>query len=263
MPLARFPCPAGAEYIVPLRLGSRVFSPRPFTTGLAIALLIALIALGRWQLERAGEKRALYQAFDAGTDATRLIDAATPALARYRHVRAYGAYDSARQILIDNMSNSRGQAGYYVITPFAFASGGWILVNRGWVPLGASRAIKPAVSVSAQAREISGRADDLPRAGIELGHGVGLAPPYPVVANFPTRAEIASLLKDGRWSRAADLVLLDPGEPDGYLREWHPPGFPPIRHIAYAVQWFGLALALAVIYVVTNFRRATSAGEAS
>ena len=46
-----------------------------------------------------------------------------------------------------------------------------------------------------------------------------------------------------------------PAEPDGYVRNWVPPGFPPMRHIGYAVQWFGLALALAVIYVVTNFRR--------
>jgi len=51
-------------------------------------------------------------------------------------------------------------------------------------------------------------------------------------------------------------VLLDPGEPDGYLRQWQPPGFPPIRHIAYAVQWFSLAAALIVIYIVTNLRRA-------
>jgi cytochrome oxidase assembly protein ShyY1 len=29
-----------------------------------------------------------------------------------------------------------------------------------------------------------------------------------------------------------------------------------VRHIAYAVQWFALALTLAVIYVVVNLRRA-------
>ena len=58
------------------------------------------------------------------------------------------------------------------------------------------------------------------------------------------------------WAHAANLVLLDPGEPDGYLRQWQPPGFPPIRHIAYAVQWFSLAAALVVIYIVTNLRRA-------
>ena len=62
------------------------------------------------------------------------------------------------------------------------------------------------------------------------------------------------------WTPAADLVLLDADEPDGYVRNWAPPGFPPLRHIGYAVQWFGLALALAVIYVVTNFRRASETG---
>jgi surfeit locus 1 family protein len=248
---------------VPLRFGSRVFSPRPLTTGLAIVSMIGLVSLGRWQLERGAEKRALYQAFDAGTDATRQIDAATPALPRYQHVQAAGAYDSGRQILIDNISNTRGQAGYYVITPFALAGGGFILVNRGWVPLGASRAHKPDVSVSTQAREISGRTDDMPRAGITLGTAAPLAPPYPVVASFPTRAEVASLLGERRFAHAADLVLLDPKEPDGYLREWHPPGFPPMRHLAYAVQWFGLAVALAVIYVVTNVHRSPRTGDAS
>ena len=232
-----------------------MFEPRAFTTLLALALIAALVALGRWQLERAHEKQALYTLFDSGQDATRAVDVATPRLPRYQHVEALGAYDSARQILIDNMSNSEGRAGYYVITPFALSGGGWILVNRGWVPVGASRKVKPAVTVPTEEREIKGRADELPRAGMQLGARVPLAPPYPVVANFPTRAEIAALLGESTWAVAANLVLLDSGEPDGYLRQWQPPGFPPIRHIAYAVQWFSLAAALVVIYIVTNLRR--------
>ncbi len=241
---------------MPLRFGSRVFEPRAFTTLLAVCLVVALLALGRWQLQRADEKQALYTLFDSGQDATRAVDAATPRLPRYQHLEAVGAYDSARQILIDNMSNAAGRAGYYVITPFALQGGGWILVNRGWVPVGASRRAMPEVSVPTQEREIRGRADELPRAGMQLGARLPLAPPYPVVANFPTRTEIASLLRESNWAPAANLVLLDPGEPDGYLRQWQPPGFPPIRHIAYAVQWFSLAAALVVIYVVTNLRRA-------
>ncbi len=238
-----------------LRFGSRVFEPRAFTTLLALGIVAALIALGRWQLHRADEKQALYTLFDTGRDATRAVDAATPKLARYQHVEAVGAYDSTRQILIDNMSNAAGQAGYYVITPFALHGGGWILVNRGWVPVGASRAVMPEVAVATRQREIKGRTDELPRAGMQLGARVPLAPPYPVVANFPTRMEIAALLHETAWAQAADVVLLDPSEAEGYLRQWQPPGFPPVRHIAYAVQWFSLAAGLAVIYVVTNLRR--------
>ena len=68
-------------------------------------------------------------------------------------------------------------------------------------------------------------------------------------------ADIARLLGESSWTQASDLVLLDPGEADGYVRNWSAPGFPPIRHIAYAVQWFALALTLAVIYLVTNLHR--------
>jgi surfeit locus 1 family protein len=248
---------------VPIRIGSRIFDPRLFTTFLTIVLIAALLGLGRWQLRRADAKRALDDMFAAGADATQTIDRETQPLPRYQHIEASGAYDSARQVLIDNMSSGQGRAGYYVITPFALRGGGWILVNRGWVPLGASRADKPQVAVPQGPRELRGRTDDLPRAGLQLGPLAPLAPPYPVVASFPTHAEIAGLLHERAWSRAAAVVLLDPGEPDGYLRQWQAPGFPPMRHVAYAVQWFGLALTLAVIYVVTNVRRAPSVDAAA
>jgi surfeit locus 1 family protein len=240
---------------VSIKLGSRIFAPRPFTTLLTIALIVMLVSLGRWQLRRADEKRVLFDSFAAGMDATRSIDLGTPRLPRYQHIQAMGHYDPARQILIDNMVNAE-RAGYFVITPFSLSGGGWVLVNRGWVPLGASRAERPAIAVAGDLRRLQGRCDNLPSPGIQLGTKAKLAPPYPVVAAFPTHAELAQLLGESSWIRASDLVLLDPGEADGYVRKWAAPGFPPMRHIAYAVQWFGLALTLLVIYIVTNLRRA-------
>jgi surfeit locus 1 family protein len=240
---------------VSIQIGSRVFSPKLFTTLLTIALLLLLVSLGRWQLRRADEKRALWDSFASGADATVNLDLAAPRLMRYQHVEAQGHYDAARQVLIDNMVNAE-RAGYFVITPFALAGGGWVLVNRGWVPLGASRAQLPLVPVGAEARRIRGRADNLPSPGIQMGVRAVLEPPYPVVANYPNHDEIARLLQEKSWTRAADLVLLDAAEPDGYVRNWTAPGFPPMRHIGYAVQWFGLAAALLVIYIVTNVRRA-------
>jgi surfeit locus 1 family protein len=239
---------------VSIRIGSRIFAPRLFTTLLTIVLIALLISLGRWQLRRADEKRALFDSFAAGTDATQTIELRTPPVRRYQHVGASGHYDPSRQILIDNMVNAE-RAGYFVITPFALAGGGWVLVNRGWVPLGASRAERPAIPVSSDVRQVRGRADNMPSPGIQMGTKAVLAPPYPVVAAFPSRNEIARLLGDSSWTSATDLVLLDPGEPDGYVRDWSPPGFPPMRHIGYAVQWFALALTLFILWVVTNLRR--------
>jgi surfeit locus 1 family protein len=240
---------------VPIKLGSRIFSPRPFTTVLTIALLAVLVSLGRWQLQRADQKRDLFDAFAKGADATRLIDLQTPPLPRYQHLEARGRYDGSRQLLIDNMTSTDGRAGYFVVTPFALAGGGWLLVNRGWVPLGSSRATLPAVDVAGDARRVFGRVDHLPSAGLRMGQPAALGPPFPAVANFPSHSDVEQLLRETPWTRAAELVLLDADQPDGYLRQWQPPGFPPLRHTAYAVQWFGLALALGVIYLVTNLRR--------
>jgi surfeit locus 1 family protein len=241
---------------VAIKIGSRIFAPRVFTTLLTIAMIVLLISLGRWQLRRADEKRVLFDSFAAGTEAARSIELTTSPLRRYQHVEASGRYDQDRQVLIDNMVDAE-RAGYFVITPFALAGGGWVLVNRGWVPLGASRAQRPAIAVAGDTRLVRGRADHMPSPGIQMGTKAALAPPYPVVASFPSHAEIAQLLRESSWTAATDLVLLDPGEPDGYVRHWSAPGFPPMRHIGYAVQWFALALTLAVIYIVTNLRRGT------
>jgi surfeit locus 1 family protein len=239
---------------VSLQVGSRIFAPKAFTTLLTLVLIVLLISLGRWQLRRADEKQVLFDSFAAGADATLPVSRATPRLRRYQHVEADGRYDQSRQVLIDNMVHGE-RAGYFVITPFALTGGGWVLVNRGWVPLGASRAARPDIAVAGDTRRLRGRTDNMPSPGIQMGTKAALEPPYPVVAAFPSRSEIAALLHESSWTSAADLVLLDPGEPDGYVRDWSAPGFPPIRHIAYAVQWFALALTLAVIYVVTNLRR--------
>ncbi len=151
-----------------IKIGSRIFAPRVFTTLLTCVLIALLLSLGRWQLRRADEKRQLFDSFAAGTGATRPIDLETPRLRRYQHVEASGHYDQARQILIDNMVNAE-RAGYFVITPFALSGGGWVLVNRGWVPLGASRAERPAIPVDAGNR----RAARPCRQHAEPGHSDG------------------------------------------------------------------------------------------
>jgi surfeit locus 1 family protein len=241
---------------VPLKFCSRIFAPRPFTTLVTLALLALLISLGRWQLRRADEQQRLFDGFAAGTDASLAVAAGTPPLPRYQHVEARGRYDTSHQVLIDNMVSDDGRAGYYVITPFALRGGGWLLVNRGWIPAAASRAVLPDVPVPEDERTLHGRIDKLPSAGLHMGHPEPLVAPFPVRATFPTRLDLEGLLHEPDLTSAGDVVLLDGTEPDGYLRRWKPPGFAPMRHLAYAVQWFGLAATLTVIYVATNLKRA-------
>jgi cytochrome oxidase assembly protein ShyY1 len=54
-----------------------------------------------------------------------------------------------------------------------------------------------------------------------------------------------------------DHNLLDPAIPLGYARDLDvlPNTLPPERHLGYAVQWFGLALAVLVTALVLTFRK--------
>lgn len=219
---------------------------------LTLALLALLVSLGGWQLRRAGESRALLAAFDAvgAAPLPALPPAAAPgAVPRYARVRLAGRYLPERQFLLDNVTHA-GVAGYRVLTPFATDAGQTVLVDRGWVPLGASRAALPALTVGALPRVLGGRIDELPRAGIELA--APAASGWPRVLNFPRLEVLRAALGSSLYPR---LVLLDPAEPDGFLRNWQPAGLAPERHLGYALQWYALALTLAVLFAVASLRR--------
>jgi surfeit locus 1 family protein len=240
-----------------LRIGRRVFAPRLWGVLLTGAALTAFVSLGYWQLGRASEKQALIDQFIAGNltsvDATGL---GFDELARYQHVRLRGSYDATRQILLDNMPSTKtGRPGFRVLTPLVRSDGrGRVLVDRGWVPLGATRKQLPGVSVGTQEREVSGRLDRLPIPGVRLGPAAAPgATGWPRVLNFPVQGDIEAALGTGVESR---IVLLDPDRPDGYERVWRPSlGFGPERHLGYAIQWFAAALAAAVIFIALSLRK--------
>jgi cytochrome oxidase assembly protein ShyY1 len=56
---------------------------------------------------------------------------------------------------------------------------------------------------------------------------------------------------------APRVLKLDPAIPLGYARDLDvlPNTLPPERHLGYAVQWFGLALAVLVTALVLTFRK--------
>jgi surfeit locus 1 family protein len=239
-----------------LRIGRRVFAPPAWGLLLTALALAAFISLGTWQLGRAGEKRALADSFAAGSrdtvDATALGFAELP---RYQQVRVRGSYDSSRQILLDNMPSAAGRAGYRVLTPLERADGrGWVLVDRGWVPLGATRAELPEVAVAGGEREVMGVLDGLPEPGLRVGPAtMPGASGWPRVMLFPTEADVESALATDVESR---IVLLDPDAPDGFERSWRPSlGFGPERHLGYAIQWFAFALVAVVMLIALNLRR--------
>lgn len=237
-------------------IGNRRFAPSLVGTLLAIVGLVLFVNLGLWQLRRADQKEHLESAYERGQQTTVTLTAdALNTLSRYQHVRARGRYVEERQILLDNMPSAQGRPGYRVLTPFALESGGLlVLVDRGWIPMGDRRTDLPQLRVPGDAREISGRLDQLPRPGLRLDEqAADTNTRWPKLMNFPEHESIERALGT---SVARYILLLDPSEPDGFEREWQAlTRFGPERHVGYAIQWFTFAFVALVLYVTLSFRR--------
>lgn len=237
-----------------LRIGSRRFAPSWFACLLTVAVMAGLCSLGAWQLRRAAEKTELMQQAEHGrTQVLPLLNAQAPTLARYQHVSLQGSYEPAQQVLLDNMPSSKGEPGYRVLTPFRLNDQSLVLVDRGWLPLGANRQQQPHIDVNAQPRELTGMLDELPRPGVRAGDAGIRAGVWPQLLNYPTLSELKQLYGPALQSR---IVLLDAEAADGFERIWQiNQGFSPERHIGYAVQWFGMALTVFIIFIVVNLKR--------
>ena len=194
-----------------LHAGKRRFAPPAWAVVLTGLALAAFASLGTWQLGRAREKRALTEAFERGGQET--ADASGRGFAeltRYQRVRLRGSYDPSHQMLLDNMPSATGRPGYRVLTPLERADDrGWVLVDRGGVPLGATRQQLPDVAVGSAEREVSGVLDSLPEPGLRVGPAAAPgAAGWPRVLLFPTERDVESVLGRDVESRILPLLCL-------------------------------------------------------
>jgi surfeit locus 1 family protein len=230
----------------------RRFRPRLLPTLAVAVLLPVLLGLGRWQLARAAEKAAMAEAFAAGAATMPMpYDAGA---ARFGRVTAVGRWDAAHQFLLDAMVRE-GVAGFRVLTPLVLIDGRVLLVDRGWVAGDPARRVPPAIDIVAPAalREVVGRIDELPRAGVALAPATAADDAdWPRTVLYPTHEALAAALGAPLEPR---LLRLDPAAADGYARDFAPDlGMPRERHLGYAFTWFALAATLVAIWILTNLR---------
>lgn len=221
---------------------------------LALVVMAGFVRLGVWQLDRAAEKAAIAARYEArrGLPPLSLAQLAGRGgdIEEYP-LRLAGRYDNARTFFVENQPRGP-RAGFHVITPFLPAGErDAILVNRGWVPVGADMQALPAVP-DATATVVTGT--------------VALPSPYFIVGepDYQARPLRVGRIEPGKIAAALGLGLrpfllrLYPAEPDGFVREWTPSarlGMSPEKHRAYAFQWFALALAVLLVLLAVNLNK--------
>jgi surfeit locus 1 family protein len=236
------------------------FRPNVWMTLATLAVMALCIKAGLWQFNKAELKQALQTRLNARLnelpvalpDKITHLKNDTLESWRYRRVKFAGVYDTRYQVLLDNQVENT-VVGYHVLTPMQVeGSSHYVLVNRGWIPITASR--KAPVVIASQGRqEIEG---DI---ALPSKRFFTLEAPQTTDGKWQQvwqNLDMARYAKSIPFAVQPFVVRLDAkSKADGFVRNWPPPGERVSMHLGYAYQWFGFALTLLVIYIVLNVKK--------
>lgn len=212
----------------------------------AALLMVLLIALGSWQVQRLGWKRDLIARVDARVQALPVpapTKAQWPSVAResheYMRVWLQGHYLHEKEALVQ-ASTVLG-AGFWVLTPLQQSDGSVVMVNRGFVP--------------PQARAQDQRGQAAPQGDVRVEGLLRISEP---AGGFLRSNDAAA----DRWysrdvpaiaaARALPAAQVAPyfidanATPARPANVWPAGGLTVIRfpdsHLVYAITWYALAL---------------------
>ena len=227
--------------------------------GLVSLVCLAILAgLGIWQLQRKGEKEALIgrivarsQADPPGTPPAR--DAWNAERDEFKRVTVTGTLLNDQETLVHGLAAGAvpGNAlqGYYVLTPLKRDDGGFVLINRGFIP---TELKDPARREAAQ---IAG-----PTTVTGMLRGPEVRTMF-VPAPEPARGEWFHRDIDGIAAAHGITVMPYLIEADATA---NPGGWPkggqlridlPNNHLQYAFTWFGIAACLVGVFGVFAWKR--------
>ena len=234
------------------------FSPSFLPTFITLLVFPALLWLGFWQLDRAEQKHQIINNFQRYQNSNAvnfdsIKDRQMDEQNHWKKLRLHGKFIADTHILLDNQVMQQ-TAGYFVYTPFSLAGKNhFVLVNRGWIPVGKTRNVVPDISTEQVSLSIIGRIKSPPWTGILLG-GEETEKMSSSIYRVQ-RLEIDNIQQFTTYQFLPYIIRLEPESPGGYLRQWPTPGSGKEKHLAYAFQWFFLAFTLIIIYLVVNTKK--------
>lgn len=246
-------------------MNSYQFSPTIRLTLFCGIVASILAAFGVWQLDRAAEKEGLQEAVETRTKMpmlqTKSLDTAKMFLDKqqseqllHRTIKLEGHFDPEQQILLENIVHNTVN-GYYVYTPLRLESNKAVLINRGWLPAGRTRADIPQIATPKGRVTIRGRLAKPRSKPIMPGE---LPPPDINSEQVWFYLDLEFLASKSQLQLLPLVVLQTSPASDKLLREWPDFDGKTGMHIGYAIQWFVFALAVLFAWITLSLSKKPS-----
>lgn len=244
------------EPIFRYSVGSKQFAPSLIPLLAFIGLLPVLVKLGLWQLDRAQEKRDLQANLVTKSQLAEV--ALNEALAQANPDQAavvfLGQPLSQEFLVIDNQKQGR-QLGYEILglyQPEGFSKP--ILVSRGWLP---------RKDFYQKVPDIPEFSDSVIKGNLYFSKGVNQVisanaqwetfDNKHLIGQFDMQTIEEKVMQMG-YDIPSFVVRQKPEIESQFVRNWPLIASPPEKHTAYALQWFAMALALVIIFIVVNLK---------
>lgn len=213
------------------------------------------VSAGLWQRGRGDDKAEFLRAFEAALRAEAVpieTALATPPSLPRPVAGLLRRVEAAPWLMLDN-SRRGAEVGLRAIAVYASSSGQTLLVDFGWLPMPPGRRLdvldRPPALLEARGLLVA-----LPGQGLRLGSNPWPEAVSQVLLTYLDEAEIARAIDAAPYP---GLLRLDPAIEIGYARDLDalPNTLSPEKHYGYALQWFGFATAVAVIFILLSFRK--------
>ena len=218
---------------------------------LAALFFTLFVRLGFWQIHRADEKKKMIVAQKTHEKQKPVHWTTKQKLPlQYERIIVKGHY--LPQIFLFDNQHHQHQFGYNALSPLELTDGSVVMIDRGWVPGEMTRRILPNVQIPNSFVTLQGSVYFPSINQWVLG---------PVLEKKGNQIMIIERIDTQLISQVLQktvspfIIRLDRQDPNGFVREWATVSMPPQRHLAYAVQWFAMALTILVLFVALNLKK--------
>lgn len=226
-----------------------VFKFKPGFSLLCLFFFSLFCVLGVWQVHRYHFKQTLELTFQK-----RLHEAPEPLSKiagplenlQFQSVTTEGRYVNEQTLFMQNQFYN-DQLGYEVLTPLRIPRDNkLLLIDRGWIPKPISNKL-PNIEKITTTQHIMGYIKLLNEYHFILGKNILNPKNFPLIIQKIDLEQIGQLTQQSFYPY---ILRLSPKAENGFTRDWVISTSLPQRHMAYAVQWFTMAIVLFIAYLI-------------